>query len=80
MITNLFSENLWFTAVFVFLLSFSAAYFALPSIIYVVKRKNLMDNPNERSSHKKRTPTLGGISFFVSLVFTLMVFRSFYQG
>ena len=77
MITNLFSENLWFTAVFVFLLSFSVAYFALPSIIYVVKRKNLMDKPNERSSHKERTPTLGGISFFVSLVFTLMVFRSF---
>ena len=77
MITNLFSENLWFTAVFVFLLSFSVAYFALPSIIYVVKRKNLMDKPNERSSHKERTPTLGGISFFVSLVFTLMVFRPF---
>jgi len=77
MITNLFSENLWFTAVFVFLLSFSVAYFALPSIIYVVKQKNLMDSPNERSSHKERTPTLGGISFFVSLVFTLMVFRPF---
>jgi putative glycosyltransferase/acetylmuramyl pentapeptide phosphotransferase len=36
-----------------------------------------MDSPNERSSHKERTPTLGGISFFVSIVFTLMVFRSF---
>ena len=77
MITNLFSENLWFTAIFVFLLSFSVAYFALPSVIYVVKQKNLMDSPNERSSHKERTPTLGGISFFVSLVFTLMVFRPF---
>ena len=57
MITNLFSENLWFTAVFVFLLSFSVAYFALPSVIYVVKQKNLMDSPNERSSHKEKTPT-----------------------
>ena len=77
MITNLFSENLWFTVVFVFLLSFSVAYFALPSVIYVVKQKNLMDSPNERSSHKEKTPTLGGISFFVSIVFTLMVFRPF---
>ena len=77
MITNLFSENLWFTAVFVFLLSFSVAYFALPSVIYVLKQKNLMDSPNERSSHKEKTPTLGGISFFVSIVFTLMVFRPF---
>ena len=77
MITNLFSENLGLTAIFVFLLSFSVAYFALPSVIYVVKQKNLMDNPNERSSHKEKTPTLGGISFFVSIVFTLMVFRPF---
>ena len=77
MITNLFSENLGLTAIFVFLLSFSVAYFALPSVIYVVKQKNLMDSPNERSSHKEKTPTLGGISFFVSIVFTLMVFRPF---
>ena len=48
MITNLFSENLWFTAVFVFLLSFSVAYFALPSIIYVV---NLMHVVHIKKKH-----------------------------
>ena len=36
-----------------------------------------MDKPNERSSHKEKTPTLGGISFFVSVVFTLFILRSF---
>jgi len=53
------------------------AYFSLPSIIYVVKQKNLMDKPNERSSHKEKTPTLGGLSFFVSLIFTLFLLRPF---
>ncbi|MBW1293907.1 undecaprenyl/decaprenyl-phosphate alpha-N-acetylglucosaminyl 1-phosphate transferase [Aquimarina litoralis] len=30
-----------------------------------------MDNPNIRSSHVKKTPTLGGVSFFYTLIFTL---------
>ena len=77
MITHFFLENLGITALLVFLFSLIVAYFALPSIIFVVKQKNLMDKPNERSSHSEKTPTLGGISFFVSLVFTLFMFRSF---
>ena len=36
-----------------------------------------MDNPNARSSHKEKTPTLGGLSFFVSLIFTLFLLRPF---
>ena len=77
MITHFFLENLRITALLVFLFSFVVAYFTLPSVIFVVKHKNLMDKPNERSSHSEKTPTLGGISFFVSLVFTLFMFRSF---
>ena len=49
----------------------------MPSVIYVVKQKNLMDKPNARSSHKEKTPTLGGLSFFVSLIFTLFLLRPF---
>jgi len=37
----------------------------------VVEFKRLMDSPNERSSHSMRTPTLGGVSFFYTLVFAL---------
>ena len=77
MIVTFFSENLWFTAFCVCFLSLGVAYFSLPSIIYVVKQKNLMDKPNERSSHKEKTPTLGGLSFFVSLIFTLFLLRPF---
>lgn len=77
MITTLFTDHLWLITICVFLFSFLAAYFSLPSIIYVVKKKNLMDKPNVRSSHKEKTPTLGGVSFFVSLVFTLFLLRFF---
>lgn len=72
-----FAENLLFVAIWVFVLSFVVSYFALPSIIYVVKEKNLMDKPNQRSSHRVKTPTLGGLSFFISVVFTLFFLRAY---
>ncbi|WP_245750572.1 MraY family glycosyltransferase [Flagellimonas taeanensis] len=34
-----------------------------------------MDDPNSRSSHKNKTPTLGGISFFYTLVFALFFIK-----
>ena len=33
--------------------------------------KRLMDDPNQRSSHTIRTPTLGGVAFFYTLIFAL---------
>lgn len=59
------------TAIWIFVLSFAVCYLSMPSIIYVVRQKNLMDNPNERSSHSQKTPTMGGIAFYISLIFTL---------
>tara|TARA_R110002049_G_scaffold302911_1_gene496570 strand:+ start:165690 stop:166781 length:1092 start_codon:yes stop_codon:yes gene_type:complete len=34
-----------------------------------------MDKPNQRSSHSSRTPTLGGIAFFYTLIFALFFIR-----
>ena len=34
-----------------------------------------MDSPNSRSSHVKKTPTLGGVSFFYTLIFSLFFLR-----
>ncbi|WP_227977312.1 glycosyltransferase family 4 protein [Capnocytophaga felis] len=64
-------------AAWVFSLSFAVCYLAMPSIIYVVRRKKLMDAPNERSSHSQSTPTMGGIAFYVSLMFTLFFIREY---
>ena len=46
-------------------------YLTIPKIIGVVEYKRLMDNPDQRSSHLSKTPTLGGIAFFYTLIFAL---------
>ncbi|GAA4280187.1 MraY family glycosyltransferase [Gaetbulibacter aestuarii] len=51
-------------------------YFTIPKIIRLVEYKNLMDDPVSRSSHKKKTPTLGGASFFYALILALFFSRS----
>lgn len=66
-------ENLLFL---VFIGSFLLTYVVIPKIIAVVEHRELMDNPNKRSSHTKITPTLGGISFFITLiVFFFFLFK-----
>lgn len=45
--------------------SFVFTYLVMPRIIGVVTYKRLMDDPNERSSHFEKVPSLGGIAFFM---------------
>lgn len=45
--------------------SFVVTYLIMPKIIGVVTYKRLMSDPNERSSHSEKVPSLGGIAFFV---------------
>jgi UDP-N-acetylmuramyl pentapeptide phosphotransferase/UDP-N-acetylglucosamine-1-phosphate transferase len=47
----------------------------IPKIINVVNHKKLMDSPNQRSSHIHLTPTFGGVSFFMILIFTMLLIR-----
>ena len=49
--------------------SFIVSYLVIPRIISIVRIKNLMDKPNQRSSHKEKTPTMGGVAFFASLCY-----------
>jgi UDP-GlcNAc:undecaprenyl-phosphate/decaprenyl-phosphate GlcNAc-1-phosphate transferase len=51
--------------------SFLISYFMIPKLIGVIKFKKLMDNPNSRSSHINKTPTLAGLVFYVSMVISL---------
>ncbi|MDX1652573.1 MAG: MraY family glycosyltransferase [Brumimicrobium sp.] len=46
--------------------------FIIPKISGVVRFKQLMDHPNERSSHAFSTPNLGGVAFYI------IVMLSFY--
>lgn len=58
------------------LLAILGTTYLLPKIISVVRFKRLMDNPNERSSHKGSVPSLGGMSFYIVLVISLYFNRS----
>ena len=54
-----------------FLTSFFISFFSLPSIIKIAHLKNLTDDPSSRKNHLTKTPTLGGVAIFASLIFSL---------
>lgn len=47
--------------------SFLGVYLITPLIVLIATRKKLVDIPNERSSHNKSVPRLGGVAFFFSI-------------
>jgi UDP-N-acetylmuramyl pentapeptide phosphotransferase/UDP-N-acetylglucosamine-1-phosphate transferase len=74
LLDNFSPENysiLWLSGAF--LLAFLIAFYTFPTILYVANRKHLMDEPDSRSLHSKRTPTLGGIGIFFSLVVVMTI-------
>lgn len=64
-------------ALLTFLTSFIITLLIIPRIIGLVNYKELMDNPNDRSVHKAKTPTLGGVAFFVSIIIGLFLIQKF---
>jgi UDP-GlcNAc:undecaprenyl-phosphate/decaprenyl-phosphate GlcNAc-1-phosphate transferase len=60
-----------------FITSFALTYLAIPSIIHVAIKKNLMDEPDERRSHKVSTPSLGGIGIFAGMLFSIIMWTPF---
>lgn len=60
------SPIIWLISAFI--LAFLIAQQTFPTILYVSKKKHLMDEPDSRSLHSNNTPTLGGIGIFLSLV------------
>lgn len=57
--------------------AFWVAYKAIPIVIRVVIRKNLMDEPDgNRKIHSKRIPTLGGIGIFAGFFFASTIMAS----
>jgi len=56
------------TPFFSFLTAFGVAYISIPTIVKVAHTKHLFDEPDERSSHTNKTPTLGGLAIFGGLV------------
>lgn len=63
------------TAILISIGAFLLTFFTIPKIIGVVQFKKLMDNPNHRSSHKKITPTLGGVAFYYCLILAIFFLK-----
>lgn len=63
------------TAIALFIGAFLLTYLTIPKIIGVVEYKRLMDDPNHRSSHSSRTPTLGGMAFYYTIILALFFIK-----
>lgn len=66
---------IWLAAAFIS--AFFIAYRAFPTILYVAKAKHLFDEPDSRSVHSNKTPTLGGIGIFLSLIVVMTIVGAF---
>jgi UDP-GlcNAc:undecaprenyl-phosphate GlcNAc-1-phosphate transferase len=60
-----------------FLTALAVTYFAIPSVIRVAQKKNLIDIPGHRAAHEKPTPSLGGIAIFAGTVFAITMWTPF---
>jgi UDP-N-acetylmuramyl pentapeptide phosphotransferase/UDP-N-acetylglucosamine-1-phosphate transferase len=56
---------------------FIISYLSYETIMVVAKEKHLMDEPGERSSHDSKTPTLGGIAIYLSLLVVAILLGNF---
>lgn len=61
-----------------FILALFISYKIIPVVIRIAHLKNLVDEPNNRTSHKKAIPTLGGIGIFIGFAVTSLLFASYY--
>lgn len=59
------------------LASFIISFLMIPQVSLIVKKKNLMEVPNNRSSHIDITPTMGGIAFVPAICFSILLLDFF---
>jgi len=64
---------------FATLLSFMMVFLSIPTILRVAHSKNLFDEPNKRSVHRVRIPTLGGLAIFIGFLFTYSLFVDWFK-
>ncbi len=61
------------------ILSFILVFLSIPTILKVAESKNLFDEPNKRTVHKIKIPTLGGLAIFLSFLFTYSLFSDWFS-
>ena len=68
--------NLFYVAIASIIGSFILVTFLIPKISLVVRSRDLIDKPDQRSSHITSIPTMAGVSFFFTLIFMLILIKS----
>ena len=69
-------SNLYLTALLSLIGAFAVVLYLIPKIRYIVEHRNLIDNPDDRSSHKTSIPTMAGISFFLTLILAINLIKT----
>lgn len=62
------------SAILVLLFTVVTTAVFIPSIVRIARAKNLVDNPNSRTSHSGSIPSLGGIGIFAAIGITMLLF------
>lgn len=77
LLANFFGySSLYLKVILSFGLSFALTFMAIPKIIRVAYRKQLMDIPGKRSSHTQRVPSLGGIAIYFAVAVVMSIFSA----
>ncbi len=63
-----------------FLWALCITIFAIPSIISVAHKKNILDVPKSRNVHELSTPRLGGLAIFSGFLSSFTIFGNFNLG
>lgn len=61
-----------------FIIAFLLTFKIIPVVIRIARLKNLVDEPNHRTSHKQAIPTLGGVGIFIGFSIIALLFASYY--
>ncbi len=70
-------SNLFFLCCLSVIVAYLLSVRMYPVIIFLSRKKNLMDEPEERSMHSNKTPTLGGVGLFITFSLSIILFGIF---
>ena len=68
---------IFFSAILTFSWALFVSLFAIPSIIQVAHKKQILDIPNNRRQHLSDTPRLGGLAIFAGFISSILLFGEF---
>lgn len=74
LLQNLDIPSFYIKLVLSFFCSFLITFYTIPTIIKISRRKNLMDEPGQRSSHERKIPNLGGVALFFAISVSASIF------